>query len=113
MAKSKKQQAAIAVSMKKQGKIPATKPKMQRGGQNPETSTFNNPKSLPEVPITAPKPNTLERIRGGVRKALREVKELTGKGIAVRAAEKAYPSQSKMKKGGTMKMKMGGAMKKK
>lgn len=121
MAKSKKQQAAIAVSMKKQGKVPAgyhkmpdgkimkdsahKKPKMQSGGPIDESIDY---KKMPEIKITAPKPTAFERVKGEVNKILRKITKPTET-----AVPKPITTKPVMKKGGAVKMKMGGTMKKK
>jgi hypothetical protein len=122
MAKSKKQQAAIAVSMKKQGKVPAGKKKMAYGGTAPtDGASGSKPmvkttKPIPTDPIAKKTPMaggyTNPNTSAG-REAFRQELEKRTKSIPTTPATKPM-----MKKGGAMKtssvkMKMGGTMKKK
>jgi len=112
MAKSKKQQAAIAVSMKKQGMVP--KKKMAYGGTTP---TKEVPSSKPMVKTTKPIPtdpiaNASNKTTSVGRRAFEEAIYKKTRNIPTTPAAKPM-----MKKGGAMKtsskMKMGGSMKKK
>jgi hypothetical protein len=112
MAKSKKQQAAIAVSMKKQGMVP--KKKMAYGGATP---TKEVPSSKPMVKTTKPIPtdpiaNVSNKTTSGGKRAFEEAIYKKTRNIPTTPAVKPM-----MKKGGAMKtsskMKMGGSMKKK